>query len=98
MSHALPALLLGSCTILWLLLVPLGLPGLWVMVAGISAHADVRRVAPVGVGRPRRRDRRRRAGRARADRRERDRRVPRLVRRRGAVRVFAVPHNGGGGA
>src|SRR6267154_1429095 len=35
MSHALPALLLGICTILGLLLVPLGLPGLWVMVGGI---------------------------------------------------------------
>src|SRR5437773_1998308 len=46
MSHALPALLLGVSSILGLVLVPLGLPGLWVMVAG------------VGEDRPRRRDRR----------------------------------------
>src|SRR6059058_2559735 len=133
MSHALPALLLGVCTILGLLLVPLGLPGLWVMVAGIVGYGwltDFRSVGVATIGtvlglaflgeivewwlgfrlartfggsrrsawRPGRRDRRRRAGRARADRRERDRRVPRLVRRRGPVRVFAVPHNRDGGA
>src|SRR5947208_329065 len=61
-------------------------------VAGISVREDVRRLAPVGVGRAGRRDHRRRAGRARADRRERDRRVPRIVRRGGAVRVFGLSH------
>src|SRR5207237_10835504 len=54
MSHALPALLLGVCTILGLLLVPLGLPGLWVMVAGIVGYGwltDFRSVgvAPIGA-------------------------------------------------
>src|SRR2546421_3714994 len=59
-------------------------------VPGISIREDVRRLAPVGVGRAGRRDRRRRDGRPRADRRERDRCVPRIVRRRGPVRVLAV--------
>jgi len=38
MSHALPALVLGICSIIGLVLVPLGLPGLWVMVAGVAGY------------------------------------------------------------
>ncbi len=49
MSHALPALLLGVCTILGLLLVPLGLPGLWVMVAGIVGYGWLTDLRSVGV-------------------------------------------------
>ncbi len=49
MSHALPALLLGICTILGLLLVPFGLPGLWVMVAGIVGYGWLTDFRSVGV-------------------------------------------------
>jgi uncharacterized protein YqgC (DUF456 family) len=49
MSHALPALLLGVCTILGLVLVPLGLPGLWVMVAGIVGYGWLTDFRSVGV-------------------------------------------------
>src|SRR6266550_3387031 len=49
-------------------------------MAGISLREDVRRLAPVCVGRARRRDRRCRDGRARARPRQRDRR-PRCDRR-----------------
>jgi uncharacterized protein len=50
MSHALPALLLGVCCILGLVLVPLGLPGLWVMVAGVIAYGWLTDFHAVGVG------------------------------------------------
>ena len=50
MSHALPALVLGICTILGLLLVPLGLPGLWVMVAGVVGYGWLTGFRSVGVG------------------------------------------------
>ena len=53
MSHVLPGLLLGVCTVLGLLLVPLGLPGLWVMVAGIVGYGwltDFRSVGAVTIG------------------------------------------------
>src|SRR2546430_7407077 len=49
MSHALPALLLGVCIILGLLLVPLGLPGLWVMVAGVVGYGWLTDFRSVGV-------------------------------------------------
>jgi len=49
MSHALPALLLGVCTILGLALVPLGLPGLWVMVAGVVGYGWLTDFRSVGV-------------------------------------------------
>jgi len=49
MSHALPVLLLGVCTILGLLLVPLGLPGLWVMVAGVVGYGWLTDFRSVGV-------------------------------------------------
>ena len=49
MSHALPVLLLGVCTIVGLALVPLGLPGLWVMVAGIVGYGWLTNFRSVGV-------------------------------------------------
>ena len=49
MSHALPALVLGICTILGLVLVPLGLPGLWVMVAGVVGYGWLTGFRSVGV-------------------------------------------------
>src|SRR3989442_15921967 len=49
MSYALPALVLGICTILGLVLVPLGLPGLWVMVAGVAGYGWLTGFPPVGV-------------------------------------------------
>jgi len=48
-SHALPALLLGVCTIFGLVLVPLGLPGLWVMVAGLVGYGWLTDFRSVGV-------------------------------------------------
>src|ERR1041385_9502913 len=38
MSHVLPILLLAVCCLGGLVLVPLGLPGLWVMVAGVIGY------------------------------------------------------------
>src|SRR2546422_2162960 len=49
MSHALPALVLGICTILGLVLIPLGLPGLWVMVAGVAGYGWLTGFRSVGV-------------------------------------------------
>src|SRR5256885_1347149 len=49
MSHALPALLLGACIIFGLVLVLLGLPGLWVMVAGVAGYGWLTGFRSVGV-------------------------------------------------
>lgn len=49
MSHALPTLLLGLCCIVGLALVPLGLPGLWIMVAGIIGYGWLTDFRSVGV-------------------------------------------------
>src|SRR5881409_2205203 len=49
MSHVLPALLLGGCCLLGLVLVPLGLPGLWIMVAGIVGYGWLTDFRSVGV-------------------------------------------------
>ena len=49
MSHVLPVLLLGVCCTLGLVLVPLGLPGLWVMVAGIVGYGWLTDFRSVGV-------------------------------------------------
>src|SRR3989440_2987612 len=49
MSHALPPLLLGVCTIFGLVLVLLGLPGLWVMVAGVVGYGWLTAFRSVGV-------------------------------------------------
>jgi len=49
MSHALPALVLAVCCILGLVLVPLGLPGLWIMVAGVVGYGWLTAFRSVGV-------------------------------------------------
>ena len=49
MSHVLPVLLLGVCCTLGLVLVPLGLPGLWVMVAGVAGYGWLTDFRSVGV-------------------------------------------------
>src|SRR2546422_10180223 len=49
MSHALPALVLGACSVLGLALIPLGLPGLWVMVAGVVGYGWLTDFRSVGV-------------------------------------------------
>src|SRR5947207_5386405 len=49
MSHVLPALLLGGCCVLGLVLVPLGVPGLWIMVAGIVGYGWLTDFRSVGV-------------------------------------------------
>jgi uncharacterized protein YqgC (DUF456 family) len=49
MSHVLPVLLLGVCCTLGLGLVPLGLPGLWVMVAGVVGYGWLTDFRSVGV-------------------------------------------------
>ena len=49
MSHVLPALLLGGCCLLGLVLVPLGLPGLWIMVAGLAGYGWLTDFRSVGV-------------------------------------------------
>jgi uncharacterized protein YqgC (DUF456 family) len=49
MSHVLPVLLLGVCCTLGLVLVPLGLPGLWVMVAGVVGYGWLTDFRSVGV-------------------------------------------------
>jgi uncharacterized protein YqgC (DUF456 family) len=49
MSHALPALVLGICSIIGLVLVPLGLPGLWVMVAGVLGYGWLTDFRSIGV-------------------------------------------------
>lgn len=49
MSHALPALLLALCLAAGLLLVPFGLPGLWVMVLGVIGYGWLTQFRSVGV-------------------------------------------------
>jgi uncharacterized protein YqgC (DUF456 family) len=49
MSHTLPALLLGLCLAAGLLLVPFGLPGLWVMTLGVIGYGWLTDFRPVGV-------------------------------------------------
>jgi uncharacterized protein YqgC (DUF456 family) len=49
MSHVLPVLLLGVCCALGLALVPLGLPGLWVMVAGVVGYGWLTDFRSVGI-------------------------------------------------
>lgn len=39
MSDTIAAILLAVCSVIGLVLVPLGLPGLWVMVLGVAAYA-----------------------------------------------------------
>src|SRR5439155_6290667 len=49
MNHALAALVLAVCCILGLVLVPLGLPGLWIMVAGVVGYGWLTAFRSVGV-------------------------------------------------
>jgi uncharacterized protein YqgC (DUF456 family) len=47
----LPAILvLAACSLAGLLLIPLGLPGLWIMVGGILAYGALTQFRTVGVG------------------------------------------------
>jgi hypothetical protein len=50
MAHILPILLLAVCCVAGLLLVPLGLPGLWVMVLGVIGYASLTQFRAAGVG------------------------------------------------
>ena len=49
MSHTLPVLLLALCCIAGLVLVPLGLPGLWVMVAGVLGYGALTGFRTIGI-------------------------------------------------
>src|SRR2546425_6765562 len=49
MTHTLAALLLGLCLLAGLVLVTLGLPGLWVMVAGVLGYGWLTDFRSVGV-------------------------------------------------
>ncbi len=49
MSHTLALLLLALCLVVGLVLVSLGLPGLWVMVAGVLGYGGLTGFRSVGV-------------------------------------------------
>jgi uncharacterized protein YqgC (DUF456 family) len=49
MSHTIALLVLLLCLVVGLVLVPLGLPGLWVMVAGVLGYAGLTEFRSVGV-------------------------------------------------
>src|SRR3989442_10335610 len=49
MTHALATVLLALCLLAGLVLVPLGLPGLWVMVAGVAGYGWLTDFRAVGV-------------------------------------------------
>ena len=49
MAHLIPTLLLGACCTVGLLLIPLGLPGLWVMVLGIIGYGWLTDFQAVGT-------------------------------------------------
>jgi uncharacterized protein len=50
MTHLLPTLLLAVCVLAGLVLVPFGLPGLWVMVLGVIGYGWLTDFQTVGVG------------------------------------------------
>jgi hypothetical protein len=50
MPEMLAILVLAACSLVGLLLVPLGLPGLWVMVAGILGYGWLTGFRTIGVG------------------------------------------------
>jgi uncharacterized protein YqgC (DUF456 family) len=50
MTHLLPTLLLAVCVLAGLILVPFGLPGLWVMVLGVIGYGWLTNFQTVGVG------------------------------------------------
>jgi uncharacterized protein YqgC (DUF456 family) len=49
MSHTIALVVLALCLVVGLVLVPLGLPGLWVMVAGVLGYAGLTGFRSVGV-------------------------------------------------
>src|SRR3989440_4465404 len=49
MSHTVAVLLLALCCIAGLILVPLGLPGLWVMVGGVLGYGALTGFRTVGI-------------------------------------------------
>src|ERR1700756_1949226 len=49
MTHTLAVLLLVLCCIIGLVLVPLGLPGLWVMVGGVLGYGALTEFRTVGI-------------------------------------------------
>ncbi len=49
-THVIAGLLLGCCFVIGLLLVPLGLPGLWVMVLGVLGYGWLTDFQSVGIG------------------------------------------------
>jgi uncharacterized protein len=50
MSDPLPILLLAACGIVGLLLIPFGLPGLWVIVLGVLGYGWLTDFRTIGVG------------------------------------------------
>jgi uncharacterized protein YqgC (DUF456 family) len=50
MAHLLPTLLLAVCVLAGLILVPFGLPGLWVMLLGVIGYGWLTGFQTVGVG------------------------------------------------
>src|SRR5256885_17183453 len=49
MTHTLAVLLLALCCIIGLVLVPLGLPGLWVMVGGVVGYGALTGFRTIGI-------------------------------------------------
>jgi len=49
MSHTLAVLLLALCLVVGLVLVPLGLPGLWVMVGGVVGYGTLTGFRTIGI-------------------------------------------------
>ena len=49
MTHTIAGLLLALCCVVGLVLVPLGLPGLWVMAAGVIGYGRLTGFGTVGV-------------------------------------------------
>ena len=49
MSHTLAVILLGLCLVVGLVLVPLGLPGLWVMVGGVLGYGALTGFRTIGI-------------------------------------------------
>src|SRR3989442_14675004 len=50
MPHVLPTFLLLACCVAGLLLIPLGLPGLWLMVLGVLGYGSLPAFRSVGIG------------------------------------------------
>ena len=50
MSHVVPTVLLLACCVVGLVLVPLGLPGLWLMVLGVLGYGWLTAFRSVGMG------------------------------------------------